>query len=348
MEWIFDPGIWAGLVTLTALEIVLGIDNIVFLSVITSDLPPQTAKRARQIGLALALGFRVALLFTISWIIGLTAPVFSIAGQDVSWRDIILIAGGLFLIVKSTQEVHGAIEGEEEGGHEAGAAMAKGSFGALIGQIVLIDAVFSLDSIITAIGIGQHIEVMIAAVAIAIGVMYLAAESVSAFIERHPTTKMLALSFLMLIGVALVADGLHFHIPRGYIYFAMAFAAAVEVFNVLARGQKAGAAHGAESSSAESLRAQQRASLRERLRLVWMKEHESGPASSAKSSPAAKAASQAAQPASRPNQSGKAAKPAAAKGASANGKAASQTVAGRGRGKSKPHGKSATPKGKRP
>jgi predicted tellurium resistance membrane protein TerC len=238
MDWIFDPGIWAGLLTLTALEIVLGIDNIVFLSVITGSLPPDRAKQARQIGLALALIFRIALLFTITWITKLTAPVLAIAGQDFSWRDLILIGGGLFLIVKSTQEVHGEIEGEEKPVQNAAAA--KAGFGMLIGQIVLIDAIFSLDSIITAIGIGRQIEVMIAAVCISIAVMYLASESVSAFIKRHPTTKMLALSFLMLIGVALVADGFHFHIPRAYIYFAMAFSAAVETFNVLARRSRSG------------------------------------------------------------------------------------------------------------
>lgn len=234
MDWIFDASIWASLISLTALEIVLGIDNIVFLSVITNALPADQAHRARQIGLALALLFRIALLFAITWITRLTAPVLSVAGQDFSWRDIILIVGGLFLIVKATQEVHNAIEGEEDAHGSSGGAR-KASFNLIIGQIVLIDAIFSLDSIITAVGMADEIGVMIAAVCIAIAVMYIAADSVSGFIKRHPTTKMLALAFLMLIGVALVADGFHFHIPRAYIYFAMAFAAGVEIFNVLAR-----------------------------------------------------------------------------------------------------------------
>ncbi len=263
MDWIYDPSIWASLLTLTALEIVLGIDNIVFLSVITNVLPEEQAKRARQIGLALALGFRIALLFAITWITRLTAPVFSVFGQDFSWRDIILIGGGLFLIVKATQEVHNAIEGEEDAGAHGPSAGAA-SFNVIIGQIVLIDAIFSLDSIITAVGMAEEVGVMIAAVSIAIVVMYLAADTVSDFIKRHPTTKMLALSFLMLIGVALVADGFQFHIPRGYIYFAMAFAAAVEIFNVMARrnARKLPAAiRGAALRSA----AHERAALQEQL-----------------------------------------------------------------------------------
>jgi predicted tellurium resistance membrane protein TerC len=234
MDWLTDPQIWISLTTLTALEIVLGIDNVIFLSLITDKLPPAEAKRARQIGLGLALVFRIILLLTISWIIGLTQPIFTIMGQGFSIRDLILIAGGLFLIVKATQEVHGEIEGEEEGTKSVVAA----SFNAIIAQIVVIDAIFSIDSIITAVGMADLVEVMIAAVVLAIGVMYVASEPVARFIERHPTTKMLALTFLMLIGVALIADGFHFHIPRSYIYSAMAFAAATEIFNIMAIRRK--------------------------------------------------------------------------------------------------------------
>jgi predicted tellurium resistance membrane protein TerC len=232
LEFLTDPNVWASFIALSALEIVLGIDNVIFLSLITEKLPPEDAKRARQIGLALALVFRIILLLTISWIIGLTQPLFTLFGQGFSIRDLILIAGGLFLIVKATQEVHGEIEGEEE--ESLGKSVVKASFSAIIAQIVVIDAIFSIDSIITAVGMADLVEVMIAAVVLAIGVMYVASEPVAHFIERHPTTKMLALTFLMLVGVALVADGFHFHIPRSYIYSAMAFAAATEVFNIMA------------------------------------------------------------------------------------------------------------------
>jgi predicted tellurium resistance membrane protein TerC len=235
VEFLTDPNVWASFVALSALEIVLGIDNVIFLSLITEKLPPDQAKRARQIGLALALVFRIILLLTISWIIGLTQPLFEIFGQSFSLRDLILIAGGLFLIVKATQEVHAEIEGEEE---EHGKSVVAASLSAIIAQIVVIDAIFSIDSIITAVGMADMVEVMIAAVILAIGVMYVAAEPVARFIERHPTTKMLALTFLMLVGVALVADGFHFHIPRSYIYSAMAFAAATEVFNIMAIRRK--------------------------------------------------------------------------------------------------------------
>jgi predicted tellurium resistance membrane protein TerC len=237
VEFLLDPNVWASFVALSVLEIILGIDNVIFLSIITEKLPPDQAKRARQIGLALALVFRVVMLLTIFWIIHLTQPLFSLFGQDFSMRDLILIAGGLFLIVKATQEVHGEIEGED--GHETvGKSAASVAFGAVIAQIVVIDAIFSIDSIITAVGMSDKVEVMIAAVVVAIGVMYLASEPVAAFIERHPTTKMLALTFLMLIGVALVADGLNFHVPRSYIYSAMAFAALTEIFNIMAIRRK--------------------------------------------------------------------------------------------------------------
>ncbi len=233
MEFLTDPNVWASFLALSALEIVLGIDNVIFLSIVTEKLPPEQAKRARQIGLALALIFRIVLLMSIFWIIGLTQPLFELFGQAFSVRDLILIAGGLFLIVKATQEVHGAIEGEEDEAAKGKSPVAA-SFNAVIAQIVVIDAIFSIDSIITAVGMAEQVEVMIAAVIVAIGIMYVAAEPVANFIERHPTTKMLALTFLMLVGVALIADGFHFHIPRSYIYSAMAFAAATEVFNIMA------------------------------------------------------------------------------------------------------------------
>jgi predicted tellurium resistance membrane protein TerC len=233
---LFDPNAWFALATLTVLEVVLGIDNLVFISVLTSRCEPKDARRARQIGLSLAFVFRVAMLFGLTWLMGLTAPVFSLFGIGIGWRDIILIGGGLFLIAKATHEIHREIEGHSK--QAPSGSPARASFALIITQLVLIDLVFSLDSIITAIGMAEHIEVMIAAVVIAMIVMYLAANPVGGFIAEHPTTKMLALAFLLLIGVALIADGFDFHIPRGYIYFAMAFAGAVELFNVAAYGKK--------------------------------------------------------------------------------------------------------------
>ncbi|MEX2318309.1 MAG: TerC family protein [Bauldia sp.] len=233
IEWITDPAILASLVTLTAMEIVLGIDNIVFISVIVGRLPPEQSKRARQIGLALALVFRVVFLLALCWLIGLTAPVFEVFGHGVSWRDIVLFAGGLFLIAKGTHEIHKDVEGNHEG--DLGGAKTGASFNAIVAQIILIDIVFSVDSIVTAIGMAEFVSVMIVAVIIAMGVMYVAAGVVSGFIQRHPTTRMLALAFLLMIGFALVADGAGFHVPRGYLYTAMAFSAAVEFLNVLAR-----------------------------------------------------------------------------------------------------------------
>ncbi|MDF1732486.1 MAG: TerC family protein [Minwuia sp.] len=231
MEWLSDPNIWASLATLTALEIVLGIDNLVFLSIVTEKLPPERQPAARRIGLGLALAMRIALLSVVVWIAGLVAPVFSIGEHAVSWRDMILLGGGLFLIGKGTFEIHGAVEGE----HEEGASKASTSFAFAIAQIVALDLVFSLDSVITAIGMTQNLPVMIAAVVLAMAVMLFAAEPVSRFIRTHPTTKMLALSFLLLIGTALIADGLHFHIERGYIYAAIVFSVLVEVLNLAAR-----------------------------------------------------------------------------------------------------------------
>lgn len=231
IELLTDPHAWAALVTLTILEIVLGIDNIIFISILVGRLPENRKKLARQIGLSLALIFRIALLMTLTWVMGLTQPIFEVLGREVSWRDLILVGGGLFLIAKGVHEIHAEVEGRFEGHPQSVAAA---SFGFAIVQLILIDLVFSLDSIITAIGMAEHIEVMVAAVVIAVGVMYVASGPVSDFVSRHPTTKMLALAFLLLIGVALVADGFEFHIPRGYIYFAMAFAAAVEAFNIMA------------------------------------------------------------------------------------------------------------------
>jgi predicted tellurium resistance membrane protein TerC len=232
IELLTSPEAWAALLTLTALEIVLGIDNVIFLSVIVSRIPEAQAKRARQIGLALALVFRIVLLSLLVWLIGLTQAVFTIRDQAFSWRDIILIGGGLFLIAKATHEIHGEVEGGPDGGERAGGASA---FFWVIAQIVVIDMVFSLDSIITAIGMSQDLVIMVAAVVIACVIMYVSSGPVARFVAEHPTTKMLALAFLVLIGVALVADGFGFHIPRGYIYFAIAFSAAVELFNVMAR-----------------------------------------------------------------------------------------------------------------
>ena len=232
-----DPQAWAALVTLSVLEIVLGIDNVVFISVLVTRLDPARQRRARQVGLTLALVFRIALLFMLVWLSALTAPLVTVLGNDISWRDVILIGGGLFLIAKATHEMHAEIEGEDD--HPRPAAAARAAFSAVIVQIVLIDAVFSIDSIVTAIGMAQDIRIMVAAVLIAVAVMYAASAPVSAFIGAHPTTKMLALAFLVLIGVALVADGFDFHVPRGYIYFAMAFAAGVEAINITVKRRRA-------------------------------------------------------------------------------------------------------------
>ncbi len=223
---------WAALLTLTVLEVVLGIDNLVFISVLTERLDKTRAKRARAIGLSLAFLFRILLLGSLSILIGLTQPIFSLYDFEFSWRDVILIGGGLFLLAKGTHEIHNEVEADDG---SSAAAPARRAMLLVVMQLAVIDIVFSIDSIVTAIGLAEDLEVMIAAVCIAMIVMYVAAGPVSTFISAHPTTKMLALSFLLLIGVALVADGFHFHIPRGYIYFAMGFAALVEVFNVLAR-----------------------------------------------------------------------------------------------------------------
>jgi predicted tellurium resistance membrane protein TerC len=231
MDLLSDPQAWAALVALSALEIVLGIDNVVFLSVLVARLDPARRQRARQIGLALALIFRIVLLFGLTRLIALATPVVTLMGNTLSWHDIVLIAGGLFLIGKATHEIHNEIEGRAEPVASAGRA----AFSAVILQVIAIDLVFSVDSIITAIGMAQDIRIMIAAVMIAVVIMYAASGPVARFVAEHPTTKMLALAFLVLIGVALIADGFDFHIPRGYIYFAMAFAGAVEAVNIAAK-----------------------------------------------------------------------------------------------------------------
>ena len=230
-----EPSTWLALLTLTAMEVVLGIDNIVFISVLVSRLPKAMAERARRIGLLLALVFRILLLLVLTWLIGLTHPVIESYGLSLSWKDVILVSGGLFLLYKATHEMHRAVEEPQDG---VPTVAAKGSFATIIVQIIAIDMVFSIDSIVTAIGMAQNVEVMIAAVVIAVGIMYAASGTVAGFIARHPTTKMLALAFLLLIGVTLVADGLGFHIDKAYIYAAMGFATAVEAINILSQSRR--------------------------------------------------------------------------------------------------------------
>lgn len=230
LELLAEPAVWASLLTLTALEIVLGIDNILFITIISDRLPEEQQARARRIGLIMALVGRIAMLACIVWIIGLTQPLFELFGFVFSWRDAILLAGGLFLLYKATSEMHEMVEPEAEGP----AGRAATTFTAVVVQIFLIDLVFSVDSVLTAVGMVEHIPVMVVAMTVAIGVMLLAAEPVAAFVQKHPTVKSLALAFLLLIGVTLVAEALHFHIPRGYLYFAIAFSAGVEAFNLWA------------------------------------------------------------------------------------------------------------------
>ena len=233
MEWMTGAEGWIALLTLTMLEIVLGIDNIVFISILAGKLPVHDRERARKTGLSLAMVIRILLLLSISWVMGLTRPLFGLFGHEVSGRDLILLIGGLFLLAKSTHEIHANLEGEE--GHQDGRAGV--SFGATIVQILLLDIVFSLDSVITAVGMAEDVSIMIIAVVIAVGVMLIASGSISAFVERHPTVKMLALSFLLLIGVSLVADGFGQHIEKGYIYFAMGFSVFVEMINLRIRAR---------------------------------------------------------------------------------------------------------------
>jgi len=231
MQWLTDPQIWIALLTLTALEVVLGIDNIIFISILAGKLPAGQQARARRLGLGGAMVMRILLLLSIAWVIRLTAPLFTTLGQEISGRDLILLLGGLFLLAKATYEIHDNLEGEK--GHAAKKVAA--SFAAVIVQIMLLDMVFSLDSVITAVGMVDEVGVMIAAVVIAVGVMLLAAGPISGFVERHPTLKILALSFLLLIGMSLVAESLDRHIPKGYIYFAMGFSVMVEALNLRMR-----------------------------------------------------------------------------------------------------------------
>jgi predicted tellurium resistance membrane protein TerC len=231
MEWLTDPQTWIALLTLTALELVLGIDNIIFISILAGKLPQQQQQRARTLGLGLAMLMRIALLFSLSWIIRLTAPLFTVLGQEISGRDLILLTGGLFLLAKSTHEIHEKLEGEE--GHAS--AKVKTSFTSVLVQILLLDIIFSLDSVITAVGMTDQFGVMITAVVVAVLCMMVFAGPIAEFVERHPTIKVLALSFLLLIGVTLIAEGLDRHIPKGYIYFAMAFSVFVEMINLKVR-----------------------------------------------------------------------------------------------------------------
>lgn len=234
MEWISDPNLWIAFFTLTALEIVLGIDNIVFISVLVGRLAESERDRARRFGLLLAMGSRIALLFSLVWIMGLTAPLFSVVGQEISGRDLILIGGGLFLLWKSVHEIHASLEGPGDaatGAASAGAA----TFGSVITQIAVIDIVFSLDSVITAVGMTNNLSVMIAAVLVSVGVMMVAAKPIGEFVDAHPTVKILALSFLVLVGVTLIAEGFGTKFPKGYIYFAMAFSVGVEFLNIRMR-----------------------------------------------------------------------------------------------------------------
>lgn len=234
-EWITDPQAWIALATLTALEIVLGIDNIIFISILVGRLPEAQRQRARKLGLSLAMGTRIMLLLSLAWIMGLKDPWFTVFAQEISGRDVILIGGGLFLIAKSTFEIGGALEGGEAE-HQAGRAAA--SFGAILVQIAVIDIVFSLDSVITAVGLVEHVPVMVLAIMISVLIMMVAAKPIGDFVDAHPSIKMLALSFLILIGTALVAEGIDFHIPKGYIYFAMAYAVSVEMINIRLRRRR--------------------------------------------------------------------------------------------------------------
>jgi predicted tellurium resistance membrane protein TerC len=229
-----DPQVWIAFFTLTALELVLGIDNIIFISILVDKLPPTERETARRIGLFLAMFMRVGLLLTLSWLVGLTAPLFTVTGTEISGRDLILILGGLFLVWKSTREIHQLTEGEE--GHAS--AKVKASFAAIIVQVIIIDMVFSLDSIITAVGMVDEVAVMIAAVVVSVALMMVFARSIGNFVSSHPSIKMLALSFLLVVGVMLIAEGFDHKVPKGYIYFAMAFSVAVEMLNISMRKKK--------------------------------------------------------------------------------------------------------------
>ena len=234
-EWLLDPSAWMALATLTLLEIVLGIDNIIFISILVGKLPPEQRQRARVLGLAGAMITRVLLLLSLAWVMRLTHPLFSILDEAISGRDIILIVGGLFLLAKSTHEIHGSLEGDESSDEVSTGKVVHHGFVATLIQIAILDIIFSLDSVITAVGMASHVPVMILAIVIAVGVMMFAAKAIGDFVDSHPTIKMLALSFLILVGVALIAEGFELHIPKGYIYFAMAFSLGVEMLNIRLR-----------------------------------------------------------------------------------------------------------------
>ncbi len=232
-EWLLDPSAWMALATLTLLEIVLGIDNIIFISILVSKLPPAQRQRARILGLAGAMLTRIMLLLSLAWVMRLTEPLFTVLGEAISGRDLILIIGGLFLLAKSTHEIHGSLEGDDE--PTSATEVAGRGFIATLIQIAILDIVFSLDSVITAVGMASHVPVMVIAIMIAVGIMMFAAKAIGDFVDAHPTVKMLALSFLILVGVALIAEGFDLHIPKGYIYFAMAFSLGVEMLNLRLR-----------------------------------------------------------------------------------------------------------------
>jgi len=235
MEWLYDPQAWIALATLTALEIVLGIDNIIFISILVGRLPKAQQNTARLLGLSLAMITRILLLLSLAWVMGLTEALFTVMDKPISGRDLILLGGGLFLIWKSTHEIHNSLEGEEDA-HQAGAGRA--AFAATLAQIAVIDIVFSLDSVITAVGMANHVPVMILAIVLAVGVMMFAAKPIADFVDAHPTIKMLALSFLIVVGLALMGEGFGLHIPKGYIYFAMAFSLVVELLNIRYRKKR--------------------------------------------------------------------------------------------------------------
>lgn len=239
MEWLIQPEAWIALATLTLLEIVLGIDNIIFISIIVGRLPESQRNRGRITGLGLAMASRIALLLSITWVMGLTTELFEVMEHGVSGRDLILLAGGLFLLAKSTHEIHHSLEGTEKHDKKSGSA----SMAAILVQIAVIDVVFSLDSVITAVGLAEHVEVMIIAIVISVLIMMLAAKTINDFVDRHPTIKMLALSFLLLVGVTLVAEGAGFEFPKGYIYFAMAFSVSVEMLNLRLRKKESEPVH---------------------------------------------------------------------------------------------------------
>jgi len=234
MTWITDPQAWAALATLTLLEIVLGIDNIVFITILTGRLPVEQRGRGRSLGLLLAMATRIVLLLSLSWVMGLTAPLLEFLSREITGRDLILLGGGLFLLAKSTHEIHNNLEGDENGREEARMA----SFAAVLVQIAMIDIIFSLDSVITAVGLASHLAIMILAIVISVGVMFFAARAIGEFVENHPTIKMLALSFLILVGFTLMGEGMGMHIPKGYIYFAMAFSMGVEMLNIKMRSRQ--------------------------------------------------------------------------------------------------------------